>query len=51
VTQLLLPLNECTAELLHAAADLAAAESIVEPLHSVADPTSPNETSCLCVWA
>jgi hypothetical protein len=37
-----------------AAADLAAIESTVEPLHSTADPAGSGavltETFCLCVW-
>jgi hypothetical protein len=58
VTQLVLPLHECVAEPLQDAveddADLAAAESTAEPLHSVVDSAGSGaamtETFYLCVW-
>jgi hypothetical protein len=52
VTQLVLPLHECPAEPLQdtaeVAADLAATESAVEPLHAIADSAAAlTETSCI----
>jgi hypothetical protein len=43
-----LPLHECASE---SVADTATAESVAEPLHSIADPAAATltETSSLCV--
>jgi hypothetical protein len=54
VLTLLLPLQEATADPLHAAADPTTVESTTEPPHAAVDPTAVGatltETTSLCVW-